>query len=170
MPFTPLHTGPGIVLKSLFSRYFSFTVFVVVQIMIDIEVMILIIQRKPYLHGFFHTFVGATIIVILMVIPGKFLSQWIKSIWNNAMVNVKSGKLVMPAHTSWLASFNGAMIGTYSHIVLDSLYHRDIRPFYPWFSENLLYGIVNPFSIEKICIMLGVAGILILLVKIRHKT
>jgi hypothetical protein len=46
MPFTPLHIGPGIAVKSVMPRYFSIITFGLTQIMIDIEVLVYILQGK----------------------------------------------------------------------------------------------------------------------------
>ncbi|HNS31548.1 MAG TPA: DUF4184 family protein [bacterium] len=159
MPFTPLHMGPGIAVKALMSRRFSLIVFGLTQVVIDIEVLWHIYRSSPHLHRFWHTFIGATIISAFMAVVGKPLSQWMKHIWNKTAGKYSGKCLLVPAQTTWLASFSGAIIGAYSHIFLDSVYHHDIEPFYPWSSANRLYGITSPGSIETICITLGVGGL-----------
>ncbi|HNQ34472.1 MAG TPA: hypothetical protein PKN80_00195 [bacterium] len=167
MPFTPLHAGPGLAVKAALPRHFSLTTFGLAQIAIDIEVLVYILQGKPYLHRFWHTFLGATLIAFLMPLPGKPASQWIKKQWNRA-----TGIPAVPVRTTWTASFAGAAIGAYTHILLDSLFHNDVEPLQPWSSANPLYGLVNPSDVETICVILGIAGLAGLIIRraLRTKT
>jgi hypothetical protein len=64
MPFTPIHMGPGILIKSLLQGSFSLMVFGWTQIVMDIQPLIVLISGEGHLHGFTHTYVGAILIAI----------------------------------------------------------------------------------------------------------
>ena len=111
MPFTPLHMGPGILVKSLMMGGFSLMVFGWTQIIMDIQPLIAIITKHGKLHGFSHTYLGATIIAVICAVTGKLLSQIALSIiFNN---NLKSVII------SWKVSIVSAFIGSYSHIIIN---------------------------------------------------
>ncbi len=159
MPFTPIHIGPGMAVKAMAPRHCSIIVFGLTQIAIDVEVLHYLISGDYPLHRFWHTYLGATLIAVGCTLLGKPVSQWIKILWNHAVSKSSAINLLsVSVPTTWFASFMGAFIGAYSHILLDSLYHSDMKPFQPWSEANHLYGSINPYSVEVACALLGIAG------------
>ena len=159
MPFTPLHMGPGMVVKAALQRHFSIVVFGLTQIAIDLEVLWHLARHEYPLHTFCHTYLGATIIAALLTVLGKPLSQLIKSAWNRVATNCHKTDLTVSVQTTWVASFTGASIGAYSHILLNSIYHGDICPLQPWSASNQLYQMVSPDSVDVTCVLLGIIGL-----------
>ncbi len=76
MPFTPLHMGPGLFIKSALQNRFSLMVFGWSQILMDIQPLIVMIKGEGHIHGFTHTYLGASLIAIIAVITGKYLSEF----------------------------------------------------------------------------------------------
>lgn len=148
MPFTPIHMGPGILIKSLLQGSFSLMVFGWSQIVIDIQPLIAMIRGVGQLHGVTHTYVGATLIAIVAAVTGKYLSQW-------ALVSFFAMK---PVVIRWWVAFLSALIGTYSHVVLDSIMHTDIQPLLPLSESNDLQGIVTISLLHKLCLYSGLLG------------
>ncbi len=159
MPFTPLHIGPGMVIKAAVPRHFSIVVFGITQIALDLEVLWHLARHDYPLHTFWHTYLGATIIAALLTFLGKPTSQWIKAIWNRISAKCRDADLTVFVPTTWVASFTGAFAGAYSHILLDSLFHSDIEPLQPWSATNQLRNLVNPHGIDTLCIVLGISGL-----------
>lgn len=159
MPFTPLHIGPCMVIKAAVPRHFSVVVFGITQIAVDLEVLWHLARHDYSLHTFWHTYLGATIIAALLTVLGKPTSQWIKAMWNRIAAKCRDADLMVPIPTTWLASLTGALVGAYSHILLDSLFHPDIEPLQPWSASNRLRGVVNPHGLEVLCVVLGVVGL-----------
>jgi hypothetical protein len=62
MPVTPLHMGPALAAKALCGRHFSLLVFGFSQVVIDLEPLIRIQRDDAVLHGFTHTYLGATLL------------------------------------------------------------------------------------------------------------
>jgi len=121
MPVTPLHIGvPGLI-SYYFPKRIDIISAIIGSIIIDIEFFIFIIYDFP-IHGIFHTFFGATILSIFLIIIIKLnrkltikLKNWFKWEIESDLISISLG----------------AFIGTYSHIILDSLIYNDMNPFYP---------------------------------------
>ena len=66
MPITPYHFGPGLFLKGLGPRHFSFVAFAGTQVVIDLETLYSILIGEYPLHRTLHSLVGATVIGALV--------------------------------------------------------------------------------------------------------
>ena len=63
MPFTPFHFGPGIFVKAAMPHKFSLRIFILNQVMIDLESLFNILSGQYPVHRFLHTFLGSTLVV-----------------------------------------------------------------------------------------------------------
>ena len=148
MPFTPLHMGPGIAIKSVMQRRLSLMVFGWSQIVIDIQPLLVMLNGHGELHGFSHTYLGATLIALFCGFTGKYLGE----------LGLKLIREQQHLPISWPVSFLSAFIVTYSHIVLDSIMHADIAPFAPFNRDNALLGIISIDDLHVFCVASGVVG------------
>lgn len=98
----------------------------------DLEVLWYLVQGTPPLHRFWHTCLGATVVAAVLAVAGKPASQVTKSVWNGIARQGFDVDLTVSVGTSWPASVSGAVVGAYSHILLDSLVHADMEPWQPW--------------------------------------
>ena len=157
MPFTPFHFGPGFFIKSLLAKRFSFRVFVLANIITDLEPLYFIVTNQHPVHRVFHTYLGATAIAILCLAVGRPVCHWLTNIWNTMFKNLKvdNGKITAPALIA------AAFTGTYSHVFLDSMMHGDLLPFYPWTRSNGLLKIVSYEQLHVFCFLAGVIGVFI---------
>jgi len=154
MPFTPFHMGPGILVKSLLQGSFSLMVFGWAQIIMDIQPLIVLITGEGHLHGFSHTYIGASLLAIFAALSGKYLSEFGLYILD---ISTESA----PVKISWWVAFLSAFIGTYSHVVLDSIMHIDVQPFYPFSYLNPMLGFVDVITLHKFCLYSGLVGAVI---------
>ena len=147
MPFTPFHLGPGLAFKAIGGRHFSFMVFGGAQVLIDIEPGLGLALGWPVLHGWTHTFAGAAVIGAIAGVAGKPAStrvlRWLR--------------IVHPPLT-WTASFIGAFVGTFSHVLLDGLMHADMRPLAPWSEANPWFGWIPMERVYDGCVVAAVTG------------
>ena len=157
MPVTPFHFGPGFLIKSVFVGRFSFRIFVLSNIIIDLEPLYFILTNQWPLHRFFHTYLGATVIAMGCVMVGRPICYQLTNIWNMILKNVP----INSEKISTSALVMSAFIGTYSHVFLDSIMHRDLRPFAPWANSNGLLHIVSYGQLHLFCFLAGVVGIAI---------
>lgn len=150
MPFTPIHMGPGILIKAILQSSFSLMVFGWTQIVMDIQPLIVLITGEGHLHGFTHTYLGAVLIAIFSAITGKYLSEIglrILGIYNCQRIYI-----------TWWVSFLSAFIGSVSHVFLDSIMHTDVEPFYPITLVNDFHGTVSVATLHKVCMYSGLVG------------
>lgn len=150
MPFTPLHMGPGILIKSILQGSFSLMVFGWTQIVMDIQPLIVILTGEGHLHGFSHTYIGAILLALFSAISGKYLSE--TGLKLLALAKEQSTTII------WLVAFFSAFIGSFSHILLDSIMHSDVEPFYPFSTINYFQGIISIEALHKLCLYSGLAG------------
>ena len=142
--------GPGILIKALLQSSFSLMVFGWTQIVMDIQPLVVMLTGEGHLHGFTHTYVGATLLAIFSAFTGKYLSE----------IGLKILGLAenSPITILWWVSFLSAFIGSFSHVFLDSIMHADVEPFYPLVLVNSFHGLVSVSTLHKICMYSGFVG------------
>ncbi|MCX9158312.1 hypothetical protein OPU71_19480 [Niveibacterium sp. 24ML] len=141
MPFTVFHLGPGIALKAAAPRRLSLAMFAGAQVLMDIEPGIGMLRGAATLHGYSHTLAGA-LAIALLCLPFKRLAEW-----------------VFRVRISWRQAAVGALLGTFTHILLDALVHDDIRPFWPLSDANPLRGLLGWHETELLCLLLALAAL-----------
>ena len=124
MPFTPFHLGPGLLFGLLLIRYIDFPTFIIANVIVDIEPFMVLALNLDYpLHGFFHSFIGGTIVALLLTAGMRELREHLNPITRFLKVEQEhSTRSILMA----------SLFGVYFHIVLDSLLYSDIKPFYPF--------------------------------------
>jgi hypothetical protein len=154
MPVTPFHFGPGLLLHAMAPRRVSFMAFCAANVAIDVESLVNLVRGNEPVHAFFHTFVGATLAgsatAATMGLACRLGRRWR---W--------------PDLFGWLSLTPrrltaGALLGAWTHVVLDCVMHRDIRPFSPFSQANPLLGLVSLDTLHLGCVGAGVAGALLL--------
>lgn len=150
MPFTPLHMGPGIIIKLLLRGSFSLMVFCWAQIVMDIQPLLVIISGEGHLHGFSHTFLGASLLAIVAALSGKYLSEL-----GLRLLRISPGKGIT---ITWPVTVVSAFIGTFSHVVLDAVMHSDVQPFFPGSLSNPFLGLLSVQTLNELCIYTALGG------------
>lgn len=120
------------------------------QIVMDIQPLIVMITGEGHLHGFSHTYVGASLIALFAGITGKYLSQiglWILRITPSLKTPI-----------AWWVVFLSAFIGSFSHVLLDSIMHVDVQPFYPFDLSNGMLRVISVDLLHKLCLYSGLVG------------
>jgi len=151
MPFTPFHMGPGILIKAILQGSFSLMVFGWAQIIMDIQPLLVILTGEGALHGFSHTYIGASLLAIVAALSGKYLSE-------SGLIFLGIAKKNNPIRIAWWIVFSSAFIGTFSHVFLDSIMHSDVEPFFPVNLENNMLGIITISQLHKFCLYSGLVG------------
>lgn len=162
MPFTPFHMGPGLAVKAVCGRYVSLMVFGFSQVAIDIEPLVRIIRGDAVLHGFTHTYLGATLVALMSALVGRPVCQFLLNYWTPDPYSPFLNGLRGPKRISWPAAIAGAFVGTYSHVFLDSIMHSDLQPFAPFSDVNALLHVISVGSLHLVCVVGGVVGALVL--------
>jgi membrane-bound metal-dependent hydrolase YbcI (DUF457 family) len=151
MPFTLFHLGPGAALKAVARSRFSFAVFCCAQIVTDLEPVYYDLRGQEPAHRWLHTFLGATVVGGFCALISRPLGVY----WGKL-----SGR---PVILAWSTALGSALIGTYSHVFLDSIMHQDIMPFRPMTTANPLLHAIGTDLLHVLCAALGVLGAFLLL-------
>lgn len=153
MPFTPLHVGPGILIKAILQGSFSLMIFGWSQILMDIQPLVVIATGSGVLHGFTHTFAFATVLAAIAVLTGKHLCEWF-------LRRVDIPQLKISSDIPWSVAIISALLGTYSHVLLDSIMHSDTQPFCPFFQGNMFLGLISVSALHISCLVTGAVGVI----------
>jgi hypothetical protein len=159
LPFTPFHIGPGLALKGIAGRRFSLIAFGAAQVAMDIEPGVGMLRGAATLHGWSHTYSGATVIATVVLFGRPIWSRVLER-WNAELRHARLDRLASPGPIGWLPAALGAYLGTYSHVFLDSLMHYDIRPLAPFSVRNGLLGLMSIPALEWACVAAGAAGLM----------
>ena len=123
MPFTPYHIGPTATLGLLFKRWIDLPVFLLVNIVVDMEVLVIMIfDLELPRHYLLHTFlIGGLIggISGLAMYPLRRLFAWGMNLFR------------LPYKTGLRKMVISGILGIWLHVLIDSLCHYDILMFWP---------------------------------------
>lgn len=149
MPYTPLHFGPSGFIGLLFRRWLDLPVFLLANIIIDLEVWVAAYMKVgPLSIRYGHTLLIATAAGLLWgaaAYPLKKPFRW-------AM-----GRLRLPYETSFTKMILSGMLGAWVHILVDGLYRSNVVLFWPSRIRNPLCR-YDKTEVETFCIVLGVAA------------
>jgi len=148
VPFTPFHMGPGLLVRALLQGSFSLMVFVWTQIIMDLQPLVVLLTGEGHLHGFTHTCVGATLIGIGSGLTGKYAAEF----------GLRFMGQVHHLPISWPVAMTSAFIGSFSHVLLDSIMHGDVEPFAPFALNNPFLGFISVSELHKFCLYSGLLG------------
>jgi len=136
MPLTPFHLGPGLLIGLLLLSWIDFPTFLVASVIVDVEPIVVLAFGLDYpLHGFFHSFLGGTLVAFLLAAVMSKVRASLSPLLSFFKLEHKS---------SFKSILIASLSGIYIHILLDSRMHRDIRPFYPLDVNPLLNSSALP--------------------------
>jgi membrane-bound metal-dependent hydrolase YbcI (DUF457 family) len=114
----------------------------VANVLIDIEVLYYLYRHDPPIHRYLHTYLGGTAMGVLAgllmfcvvriavrVLPTGW--RWVQKITSTTPRRQLSESLI------------AGVTGGVTHILLDSLMHRDMHPFWPIARGNTLAGLIG---------------------------
>ena len=109
MPFTPFHLGPALLFGLALSAVFDLPTLLLASVIPDVEpfcVMYFHVQGYP-LHGFFHSYLGASILAIAVALIIYPLRDWVNKIMSIFRVSQKF---------SFRKILFTSFVGVYSHV------------------------------------------------------
>jgi len=166
MPITPFHLIAITPVKAIAPKHFSWSVFVLTNVIIDLEPITLFLVTMNPQHLFFHTILGATLIAVLCAHFGRKWCELAIEIWNDEIRGKPEAKwFTSERKISRTAAWSGALIGAWSHLLLDSFMHDDIKPLSPFTDANVLYETISISLLHTICLSIGIFGLLLILIK-----
>jgi hypothetical protein len=158
MPVTPFHIGAGLLFKAYAPARVSWVVFALVNILIDLEPILGYLFTGDPAHRQLHSYLGAASVVARGVWPGRLLAEaWLRW-WNRQLNPVQARWLGTGTQISLTAAWCGALLGSGSHIVLDSFMHPDMQPYWPWAVGNGLLQKIPVDGLHAICLAAAAWG------------
>lgn len=164
MPLTPYHFGVGLLIKSAAPKRISFIAFVASNVIIDFETLYYLLNHEYPIHRTLHTFTGGffvgIIIGLLIYLFGRIIYRLLADQKDSLLQQpeIKSEFLI-------LSTLIGGVIGGMSHSLLDGIMHRDVFPFLPFSSSQILLRLINLPVLHSACIWSGIIGIVILILR-----
>jgi len=156
MPFTPFHLGPSSWIGLVLFKVFDFSALLISSVIVDVEPFCVLFFNIDYpIHGFFHSFLGGSILAVLTAIILYLLRNKIKKI----MIVFKLAQDSSFKKILWTSFF-----GVYFHILLDSSIYRDVKPFYP-LENNPFLGLFSSQQAYFFCGLSFLIGILFYLIR-----
>ena len=166
MPITPFHIIAAAPIKAIIPRHFSWSIFTLTNIFIDLEPITYFVFTGIPSHRFFHSISGATLIGLICALffrklCGNYIMKWNKNLHpiDRSWLEVRNSKVNL------FEALLGGLIGAWSHLALDSMMHHDIKPFWPFLSENKFLGLLSSNSIMYGCVGFFIIGIVIFIIK-----
>lgn len=155
MPFTLYHFGPSSFIGLTFRRWLDVPVFVLANVMVDIEVLFTIeYPRHPYAH----TLLIGTGVGIAWALAARFIFKY------ELMYLMRFLRLAYePKFGKMLIS---AILGVWLHVLIDSIYHYDVRPFWPG-EARPFFNIIDQSHAENVCLAFGIAAIIPYIMAVR---
>jgi len=151
MPLTPFHWGPALFIGLLLFPVLDLPALLISGVAQDIEPVCVVFFRLSLpLHGFFHSYLGASILGVLVAAAVYSLRDLFREVM---------GAFGLSQDHTFTRTLLTSLLGVYSHTLLDSFMHWDVRPFYPW-GANPLLGVVSDRALYIFCtasFLLGLA-------------
>ena len=153
MPITPFHFGPGTLIKVAVPGKFSWTIFALANVMIDLEPVTLFLLIGDPAHPWLHTLPGAIAVAAIAASLGRKPCELGQRWWNQQLSAGWQTRwfLVEPEITKTTA-WVSALIGTLSHLALDSVMHHDVHALWPFIEGNRAQGIISLDLLHLLCL------------------
>lgn len=165
MPITPFHLIAATPIKAIAPDKFSWSVFCLTNIVIDLEPITYFLVTLEPRHMFLHSIIGATLIAMLCATFGKKWCELTIEIWNDEIKGKREAKWFASSNKiSKTAAWSGALVGAWSHLLLDSFMHDDIRPLSPLTQSNGLLNIVSISELNSACLVSGLFGLVLIII------
>ena len=152
MPLTPFHLGPALFFGLIFFRHLNLPAFLVANVIVDTEPFIVLLFGLDYpLHGFFHSFLGGSLIALVLYLAIVRMYPYVKRAMDTFRVgqDMSRRKIML-----------SCLSGVYLHIILDSVLYTDIMPFFPsGVNPFYMLGGIGGSHIYLSCVLMLVAGI-----------
>lgn len=150
MPFTPYHFGPALLLGMLLIPFVDLSAILIASVILDLEPLAVLMFNLPFvLHGIFHTYLAASIVAILLTF----------TLWPlRGVLNTIVSAFGVHQQSTLRSLFLASLIGTYSHVFLDSFLYAEMNPFYP-FMGNPFVGLIQGQVVYNLCVLSGLFGL-----------
>ncbi len=142
MPFPLYHLGPSAFFGLTFRKWLDVPVLVLANIVVDAEVLL------NHHHWLAHTLLGGAAVGAIWGIAAHPLRHFFEKIMQ---------MLHIPYQTSFWKMAVSGILGVWLHVVLDAIYHPDVRIFWPS-RVNPLWQLISQKQVEILCVVFFIAA------------
>ncbi len=151
MPVTPYHFGPSVFVSLIFRRWLDVPVFVLANIIVDIEVPVIAALGLGWpRHRYAHTLlIGAVVGIVWAVAayPARPLFERLMQL------------LRIPYEANFWKMLISGVLGVWFHVLIDSIYHWDVPMLWPSKAKPL-FNIIPHDWIKPICVIFFCAALI----------
>lgn len=165
MPFTPLHFGPSGFFGLTLRRWIDLPVFLLANVAVDVEVLIF---RHSPIHRYAHTLLIGAAVGALWGLAAYPLRNLFKSIME---------AFGLPYKTGFFKMLTSGVLGVWLHVLIDAVYHFDVRPLWPFRKTSLNFMISRYFGyppadvikgyVIAVCVVFIIAAIVVYVLQVR---
>lgn len=159
MPLTPFHLGFTLLFGTILSRYVNITAVLLASVLIDVRTIYCFFFSDCQLHGILHTYIGATVFAIGIIVIVYLLKN---------KLHIITSSLNLYQSYSIRSIIFGAIVGSWSHVFFDSFMHGDITPLYP-ILENPFLDLIDNSTNYILASVFFVIGLAVLCYKYNSK-
>jgi len=156
MPFTPFHLGPSLLVGLFVFPLLYLPGLLIGSVIVDIEPLGLLILGLPAQHLFFHTFLGATILALVLSLSLFPLRGVLDSLMT---------KIHLPQTTTPIQLTGATVLGAYSHVALDAFLYPEMQPFWP-LPGNPFLCLVTASTVYLFCSVCFISSIIVFVFQI----
>jgi len=147
MPVTPYHFGPSGFVALIFRKWIDIPVFILANVIVDIEVLF----SKGWPHHrvwHFHTLLIGAVAGAVWAVAAYPLGSFFKKIMEIICIpyQIRLWKMII-----------SGVLGVWFHVLIDSVYHYDVQPFWPY-PKNPLWQLLSQGHIKAISVALFFAA------------
>jgi len=142
MPFTPYHFGPSAFFGLVFRKWLDVPVFVLANVIVDLEVLVIMtFELGRPMHRYFHTLLIGAVVGIVWAMAAYPLRHTFKKVMR---------LLHIPYRTSLGKMIISGVLGVWLHVLIDGVYHHDVRVFWPNKTISLRRTMLSRISKEQV--------------------
>jgi membrane-bound metal-dependent hydrolase YbcI (DUF457 family) len=158
MPITPYHFGPSGFVGLAFRRWIDLPVFVLANVIVDIEVLFAE-GWAHHRHWHWHTLLVGAMVGAIWAIAAYPLRNLFKKMMQLLRIPYRTG--------FWKMVVSG-VLGVWLHVVIDAVYHYDVQVFWPS-KRNPMYGLLERQTVLLLCIISFLPAIALYVIAIRSQ-
>ena len=152
MPFTPYHLGPSGFVGLTLRKWVDIPVFVLANVVVDVEVLVVSLLGVGWpIHRYAHTLLLGAAVGIIWAVAAYPLRNFFKKIMRI---------LRIPYQTSFWKMLISGVLGVWLHVVIDAIYHPDVRLFWPA-KAIPLYALLTRQHIKALCLVFFIAAVVL---------
>jgi len=165
LPYPLYHIGPNAFVGLAFRRWIDPAVIILANVVVDLEVLFAPGFPEYHRHWHFHTFAGGTLVGAVFGVICWFCKPLFSWAMNILHISYRP--------RLWKMMLAGSL-GVCLHVLVDSFYHWDVQPLWPFSNKNIFWKMLKHGSpdigkqqVKLVCLVLFFAAIVLYIFAVR---